>query len=311
MTVKDHFKNQILPFFNIKDYWDNGYKGQGIVVASVEGTDSKHGYDVMNTVLTYAPECTFISYNDCHKDTSATGGDSTHSNFDEFADWCIENKVDIVTSSLDWLCDTQEALDGIQKLYNAGIIFCNAGSNDGIEVKHSDQPRKTYNIDKEVISVGGIMFDIKEKITWSGFNYGEAIDVCGIAKNCPTIDKKLGTYYSWTGTSVATPMVVGMLATYKSYDNTLNNKNIWDMIDNLDVTCDYKGFTHKVFILPKYVEKEIKAMEDKDEKFTSEWAKESRKHLMELGITDGLRPKDLLTREELWTMLDRFMKLYE
>lgn len=42
---------------------------------------------------------------------------------------------------------------------------------------------------------------------------------------------------------------------------------------------------------------------------TSDWAREAREWAMEKGITDGTRPKDPVTREEVWTMLYRaFMK---
>lgn len=37
----------------------------------------------------------------------------------------------------------------------------------------------------------------------------------------------------------------------------------------------------------------------------SVWAREAREWAMEKGITDGTRPKDAVTREELWTMLWR------
>ena len=37
----------------------------------------------------------------------------------------------------------------------------------------------------------------------------------------------------------------------------------------------------------------------------SEWAIEPRKFVMDKKISDGLRPKDIVTREELWTMLYR------
>lgn len=40
---------------------------------------------------------------------------------------------------------------------------------------------------------------------------------------------------------------------------------------------------------------------------TSSWAEEARRRLIELGITDGTRPKDTATREEIWTMLARLI----
>lgn len=49
-------------------------------------------------------------------------------------------------------------------------------------------------------------------------------------------------------------------------------------------------------------------MDKKDKVEVSRWAVEARENLMELGITDGSRPKDFATREEIWVMLDRLYK---
>jgi len=38
----------------------------------------------------------------------------------------------------------------------------------------------------------------------------------------------------------------------------------------------------------------------------SEWAKEAQKWAVDSKISDGTRPKDQVTREELWTMLYRY-----
>jgi N-acetylmuramoyl-L-alanine amidase len=40
----------------------------------------------------------------------------------------------------------------------------------------------------------------------------------------------------------------------------------------------------------------------------SDWAREARDWTVAKGITDGTRPKDTVTREELWTMLYRALK---
>lgn len=40
----------------------------------------------------------------------------------------------------------------------------------------------------------------------------------------------------------------------------------------------------------------------------SDWAIEARAALMDKGITDGSRPRDPVTREEVWSMLHRMMK---
>lgn len=41
----------------------------------------------------------------------------------------------------------------------------------------------------------------------------------------------------------------------------------------------------------------------------SEWAKEAQKLMKELKISDGLRPRDVATREEIWTMLSKVYNL--
>jgi hypothetical protein len=37
----------------------------------------------------------------------------------------------------------------------------------------------------------------------------------------------------------------------------------------------------------------------------SDWAKESQAWVMEKGISDGTRPRDPVTREEVWVMMQR------
>ncbi|GAB2700520.1 N-acetylmuramoyl-L-alanine amidase [Paenibacillus thermoaerophilus] len=41
----------------------------------------------------------------------------------------------------------------------------------------------------------------------------------------------------------------------------------------------------------------------------SDWAKDARDWVVTAGISDGTRPKDAVTREEVWTMLHRMSKL--
>ncbi|AKL96604.1 hypothetical protein CACET_c31600 [Clostridium aceticum] len=47
---------------------------------------------------------------------------------------------------------------------------------------------------------------------------------------------------------------------------------------------------------------------EKKEEETPEWAIEARTWAIEKGISDGSRPKDFATREELWRMLQKFAK---
>lgn len=298
MTTKEHFEKNILPYFNIKEYFDKGYKGQGITIATMESTTDSHGNMVVDTLLTYAPNCKVISYTDIF-DISTMSDNGENVEFPKFADWCIENKADIITSSLDWSCNREEERQAIQKLYDNGIIFCNCAGNSGGLIKHSNK-NKTYGFDKECLTISGIMLDTKGKISWSGFNYGEGVDLCSIGTGTPTIARQTGTWYGWGGTSSATPMVAGMLATYKSFDKTLNAKNVFEkIVDKMTTYCEYEDYKHKILILPKM---EDVNMENKDWKleFEEVWERATK-----LKVVDGTRPNEPITRNELVVILDR------
>ncbi|WIV10556.1 N-acetylmuramoyl-L-alanine amidase [Proteiniborus sp. MB09-C3] len=52
----------------------------------------------------------------------------------------------------------------------------------------------------------------------------------------------------------------------------------------------------------KRIDEEVKRQKNKE---VSSWAVDAMKWAIEKGITDGNRPKDVATREEIWTMLYR------
>ena len=59
----------------------------------------------------------------------------------------------------------------------------------------------------------------------------------------------------------------------------------------------------------KFINQIQKRLEEKLMNEPSEWAKEAQKLMMGLKISDGLRPKDNATREEIWTMLSKLYKI--
>lgn len=309
MTTREHL-SELKRVLNIQEYHEAGFKGDGVIVASVEDLfDGDHGQNVYDTVLTYAPNCKVISYNEEHPDTSATADDNKEvCRFPEFVDWCIENKVDIVTSSLNWMPDKEVEKEAIRKLYEHGIIFCNCAGNEGDENKFSNTKR-TWQFDEEVICVSAYMHSTNGKFSWGGFNYGEAVDVLGCGRNCPTMAHDSNVVYSWSGTSSATPMIAGMLATYKSADKTLNSKNALNLIKNNYIPLVYNGREYKILVLPPLelaLQDKGAIVEDKDiYNNPSEWAKESWVKATDKGITDGTNPQGNITREQLIVILDR------
>ena len=304
MTTREHLE-ELKKVLNISEYHKAGFKGQGVIVASMEETKDGHGSNVMDTVLTYAPDCKVISFTDV-KGYSSMSDNGEHIAFPEFVDWCIENKVDIVTSSLDWSCDKEVERNAIKKLYENGIIFCNCASNEGSENKFSNI-KKTWSFDKEVICVSGYMHNVNGKFTWSGFNYGEAVDVLGCGSNCPTMSRDSNVVYSWSGTSSATPMIAGMLATLKSANKNLNSKNVFNIIENNYIPLIYKDREYKILVLPP-----LELIGEYMDKFENEtWAKEALKWAEEVGLSDCTRLDDNITRREVIVMLYRLFKLYE
>lgn len=334
-TIEDKY-NQVIKMTNLKQYYDRGFKGQGIVIANIEGTiGDEHGRNVKETILTYAPEASVISYNDIYDRSSISDGNGTLG-FPLFVDWCIENKVNIVSSSLDWSCDKPEEQAALQKLYDAGIIFLNCAGNSDTE-RDFDRGVHASNIDKGVITVSGLFLSVgSTKYTWAGYNYGEIVDVVALGSGVPfksyfdpkdsdyeRLCEKYGRKYlwsSWSGTSAATPLVAAMFAVMMSANGLINSKNAMELIEKCSSPFVYKDRTYNQLNLPG-LDKLLATAQEKEDKVeapvvqpstpvvdnseTSSWAKEARDELMKLGITDGTNPKKQITREEVWTMLYR------
>lgn len=55
--------------------------------------------------------------------------------------------------------------------------------------------------------------------------------------------------------------------------------------------------------------KRIEALERKPEQRVADWAKEAQAWVVEKGISDGERPRDPVTRQEVWAMLLRYDRL--
>ena len=55
--------------------------------------------------------------------------------------------------------------------------------------------------------------------------------------------------------------------------------------------------------------KRLNALEQKPEQTVADWAKDAQTWAVRLGISDGTRPRDLVTRQEVWAMLHRYDRL--
>lgn len=147
-----------------------------------------------------------------------------------------------------------------------GVTIVAAAGNDGIE-------RTCYPAAfPEVISVSNI--DKQGNLNpWS--NRGNQVDIH--APGTDIISAAVGGGYTVkSGTSQASPHVAGAVALVKSVGEDIRSYVYPDKTLDLSLPTDL-----------------------------SEWAMEARRWAVKENITDGTRPKDNVTREELWTMLYR------
>lgn len=235
-----------LKFVGLQDYCDNDYFGQGVKIATIENTDNGHGRDVYNTLKTYAPQAEVVSYSD-EFGVSAVGDTGDNQTFPKFVDWCIENKVDIVTSSLGWDSDKENEKQAIQKLYNAGIIFVNCIGNENKEKTFDSKLASCTDIG--VIGVGAYSLDINNKVSYV-YNYGEPVDVLALGKIVPIKDGDV--WVEKSGTSFATPIVASFFAVLKSTGLEINSKNAMQIIKLYSKDFAYKDRTYKIFMFPNY-----------------------------------------------------------
>lgn len=123
---------------------------------------------------------------------------------------------------------------------------------------------------------------------------------------CKSLDNNPQTDYYFmhreTGT-VSTVIVEYGFATNKA-DAELIESNWRDYAEAVvRAFCQHIGHAYQ---LPDQPTQEPEP--EQPEQTVSDWAKEAHDWAVEQGITDGSRPKDPVTREEVWTILHRALK---
>ena len=194
-------------------------------------------------------------------------------------DYAINNKADIINLSFvgnTYDIDLQQTLE---KAYKKGIVIVAAAGNENAKGQSINLDlEKAYPIcirgsnDQKII-IGVAASDNYGKL--AGFsNYGSScVDIIAPGKDffgtlvydklIPSFNKYYGGPYS--GTSLATPIVSGIAALMKSYNPTLTNQQIMDLIlnnaDNIDAqNPSYAGKLGKGLIDPVKIFKSLKAM---------------------------------------------------
>lgn len=237
-----------IEYAGIQKLWEQGYKGKGITVGIVDsGVDKNHkefkstnivrknkipdefdgsnihGTHVAGTIAANglkiqgaAPECKIIDYRifaneETNKKADKVSGDVglLISSLDEaFNDGCS-----IINLSLGISQDLSSIRNAITRAYKKGVtIICAAGNKANNEDNEINYPAAYKN----VISVGAFKIDGKNNIEKADFsmNSNNNIWADGV-KVFSTIPKD--QYGLLSGTSMASPLVTGAIASYFSF----------------------------------------------------------------------------------------------
>jgi thermitase len=136
-------------------------------------------------------------------------------------DYAIEKKVDIISASWGGAIprpDAQPLIEAIQRAEKAGIIFVVAAGNDG-------QNNDTYEVFPANAGVSNMIVvaasDANDKKpSWSDYGTARVHVAAPGNEIMSTLPKD--KYGNLSGTSMATPLVAGMVAFLKAQDSSLN-----------------------------------------------------------------------------------------
>ncbi|MFZ3230636.1 MAG: S8 family serine peptidase [Pseudobdellovibrio sp.] len=158
-------------------------------------------------------------------------------------DYAIEHKVQVISAS--WgasvpLSTAQPLVEALERADKAGIIFVTAAANDGKNNDTTDvYPANAGTANMITVAASGAT---DAKPSWS--NYGKAkVSLAapgeGIMSTLPS-DK----YGNLSGTSMATPLVAGMVAFLKAQDATLTGAEVRSLLQitgakvNIETACN-------------------------------------------------------------------------
>ena len=130
--------------------------------------------------------------------------------------WCVENNMDIINMSFGDKETTKAEKDALDSAAENGVVLVAAAGNSGVGKDTMDYPAKYSN----VISVGAT--DKKDKRA-SFSSTGPGLEV--MAPGVDILSTTPGSYFAYSGTSMACPHVVGEIALLLSYNSELRNSS--------------------------------------------------------------------------------------
>lgn len=264
---------ELLEYLGIMDYWRQGYKGQGITVASYEDLDKTHGKQVADILKQVLPEATILTGIKYFKE--------------------VPDSLDGYTASVDpEFADHANRIEKAKELHSKGVFMTAAVGNDSYE---SCTRFSKYD---EWVSVGAchlkdgkpkraVYSSVTEFIDFICFTYWETAN---------------GMF---NGSSCATPALQGtaMLVQQLFKENVRRKLTNLELLNFMKDNCEdleTEGHDpktgHGLFILPKPWEidftKYLTKEEEEMPKYNTleevpEWGKATIEKLMNLGVLKG------------------------
>ena len=254
----------VYSMMNVGAFHDRGIKGQGIKVAVIDSGVQKHtaytlsgGYNAYDESLPYdkdltqhhgtrvagiiamrdggiAPEVELYAVR-----TDSGDGDINRTDWStqiKAINWCIDNNMDAINCSFSSEDDSIARKLAFKAAYEAGIaIFCSAGN------RQSGKDAHEYTIGFPskypfVITVGNIQEDktlYERSSTGIGIDFvsGGTLIRSTTTSQTSEISSNFGT---GSGTSYATPAVLGMYCLYKQMYDEPRDKILQRMVENTE-----------------------------------------------------------------------------
>ncbi len=186
-------------------------------------------------IVGVAPECELYSCAVLGDDGSGDCNDIIKA-----INWCIKERIDVINMSLGGGADFKQYYKAIRRAYDANIPIVCAGGNSNWETGYLDFPG-TYN---ETIAVASINSKMKRSVFSS---IGSNIDIAAPGSDILSCTPK-NTYSIFSGTSMATPFVAGLIALIIAKHRTTGSKSpvitVEDVREHLTKTAidvDFKG----------------------------------------------------------------------
>lgn len=253
LTVEEMAQNPSwgIKILNVSEAWILT-KGKGVKIAVLDTAGDTNHSDLVPNVKKGANFTSYPDYDAAQHGTHCAGiiaalnndigvvgvapeaevylvkvlGDNGSGSFEGIAkgiDWCIENKIDIISMSLGSNYNAPEMEAAVNKAYEKNITMVCAAGNDSRDVDFPGAYEKT-------IAVGSI--DKDKNISYFS-SPGQEVDIAapgGKIRSTIPDDR----YAEFSGTSMATPFVVGVLALMISkHRNSKQNKTPIDTPDQI------------------------------------------------------------------------------